>query len=275
MRSFPGRAGVRVLMSVVALSIGLVACAALRVAWAESEPSANANAADAALRSDVDRLKAQVDALRGEMRVLRESLLSRLMQLAPQPTAPRPVKVGPGDIPALGSSDAQVVLIEFSDYQCPYCRRFYESTLPALKSDYIDKGVLRYVVRDFPLDQLHPSARIAAEIARCAGDQGKYWAMHDVLFSKPEALQQRMQLMTYAEQMQLDVEAFGGCVDSGKHQASVQRDVDDGVAAGVRGTPAFVLGKLRPDNTVESTLLTGARPLADFVREIERVLKER
>ena len=80
------------------------------------------------------------------------------------------------DNPMLGAPEAPLTLIEFSDYQCPFCRRFAETTLPLLKRDYIETGKLRYVFRDFPLDRLHPQARKAAEAAHCAGDQGQYWA---------------------------------------------------------------------------------------------------
>ena len=91
--------------------------------------------------------------------------------------------------PSLGKPDAPLTLVEFSDYQCPFCRRFFEQTLPALKSKYIDAGQLRYVFRDFPLDQIHPQARQAAESVHCAAEQGKYWEMHDLLFQSLRAPQ--------------------------------------------------------------------------------------
>jgi protein-disulfide isomerase len=91
--------------------------------------------------------------------------------------------------PMLGHTGAPLTPIEFSDYQCPYCRRFFGTTLAALKAEYIDTGKLRYVFRNFPIDRIHPFARKAAEAAHCAGDQGQYWEMHDRLFHNPKALQ--------------------------------------------------------------------------------------
>ena len=262
------------------LAVGIAAGAAARIerppvalaqAVAQSDVSATSATSDA-LKADVERLKAEVDALRGELRLMREFLLQRLVQ--PSPAPPRSVKVAIGDNPTLGNREAPITLIEFSDYQCPFCRQFVETTLPGLKKEFIDTGQLRYVFRDFPIDQIHPLARKAAEAAHCAGDHGKYWTMHDLLFQHQDALQQD-QLVAYAQQIRLDTTAFRGCLEEGKHQASVQQNLTDGMSAGIRGTPAFVLGKLRPDNTVESVLLTGARPLTDFRREIERLLAEK
>jgi protein-disulfide isomerase len=183
------------------------------------------------------------------------------------------VKVAVGDNPMLGNPDAPLTLVEFSDYQCPFCRQFSESTLPALRKDYIDPGKLRYAFRDFPIAQIHPLARKAAEAARCAGDGGKYWDMHDLLFRNQRALRAE-QVQAYAEQLHLDAQAFGTCLENAKYEAHVQRDFREGASAGVRGTPAFVLGKTRTDGTVEGVLVSGLRSLDDFQHEVERLLAE-
>jgi protein-disulfide isomerase len=171
----------------------------------------------------------------------------------------------------MGRNDAPVTLIEFSDYQCPFCKRFFESTLPGLKTQYIDTGKLQYVFRDFPLDQIHPEARKAAEAAHCAGDQGKYWEMHDVLFRNQERLQVE-QLKALARGLELAGEAFDSCLEQGKYQTEVQRDYDDGLKAGVRGTPAFFIGKTEADGTIQGRLISGAQPLSEFRREVDGLL---
>ena len=183
-------------------------------------------------------------------------------------------KVAIGDNPTLGKKDAPVTIIEFSDYQCPFCRQFFETTLPALKKEYVEAGKLRYVFRDFPIDQIHPQARKASEAASCAGDQGKYWEMHDLLFQNQQALQPE-QLKAHAGRLHLNETVFGACLEGGSHRARVQQNYDDGTSAGVRGTPSFFVGKTRADGTIEGVLISGARPLNDFRQEIERALGEK
>jgi protein-disulfide isomerase len=143
--------------------------------------------------------------------------------------------------------------------------------LPTLKRDYVETGKLRYVFRDFPLDSIHPNARKAAEAAHCAGDQGRYWEMHDLLFQNQNALAPE-DLRAYAGRLQLDEGRFAQCVSGGMHVGTVQRDQDEGVAAGVEGTPSFILGRTRPDGVVEGTLITGAQPVDDFRQAIDPLL---
>jgi protein-disulfide isomerase len=162
--------------------------------------------------------------------------------------------------PFLGPADAPVTIVEFSDFHCPYCKRVLPS-LTELRSRFGDK--IKLVFRDFPLDRLHPQARGAAEAARCAHDQNKFWKYHDVLFANaPQAGPE--QLKAYAEQVGLDVVAFERCLTSGKHAAGVQRDVDEGNRFGVSGTPAFFING-RP--------LSGAQPVERFVRVIDDELR--
>ncbi|MGH8611376.1 MAG: DsbA family protein [Gammaproteobacteria bacterium] len=164
-------------------------------------------------------------------------------------------------------------MIEFSDYQCPYCKRFSNTTLPVLKAEYIDTGKIRYVFRDFPLEQRHGQARKAAEAAHCAGDQGKYWEMHDIIFRNQQALQDA-KLKAYARNLGLNPTTFDGCLDTDKYTDEVKKDFEDGVTAGVQGTPAFFIGKLRPDNRIHGTLISGAQSITVFRQEIDRLLRE-
>jgi len=176
------------------------------------------------------------------------------------------------DSPAQLKDCTPVTIVEFSDYQCPYCRRFASTVFPMLKRDYIDTGKVRYVFRDFPLAQIHPQAAKAHEGAHCAGEHNLYWEMHDVLFQKQKDLS-IPSLKQYAQDMGLDTEAFGGCLDSGKYQAAIQKDMADGAKAGVRGTPSFIIGKTGTGETITGTLVRGAQPLARFQQVIAAVQK--
>ena len=224
-----------------------------------------------ALRGDLEKIKIELGAIREELKLIRQQLL----QGRPQPTRPASAVTSvsiAGNL-ILGKKDAPVTVIEFSDYQCPFCKRFFETTLPTLKAEYIETGKVRYVFRDFPLDQIHPQARKAAEAAHCAGDQGKYWEMHDLLFQNQQTLQIES-LKAYARGLRLDSTVFDACLGQGKYAVEVQKDFEDGVAGGVRGTPSFFIGKTRPDDTIQGTFLTGALPTPVFRQAIDNALRE-
>ncbi len=240
-----------------------------RVAFAQSEPISQTEFG--LLKGDLEHIKTELADVKKELQLIRQ-LLSRRPPQARQPARVE-ARVSVAGNPAMGQPDAPVTLIEFSDYQCPFCRRFSQTTLPTLKAEYIDTGKLRYVFRDFPLDQIHPYARKAAEAAHCAGDQGKYWAMHDLLFQKSPAFQVK-KLKKYARRLDLDPRVFDGCLEQDKYRAKVQKNYEDGGSAGVRGTPGFFVGKTRSDDTIQGVLISGARPLPVFRQAIEGLLRE-
>jgi protein-disulfide isomerase len=236
---------------------------------AGAAPAPGSSADLEALKAEQARLQTELEGLKTALEQLRHLVLQRLAP--PPPAAAGPVSVRVGGSPLLGHPDAPLTLVEFSDYQCPYCARFAQTILPALKAAYIDTGQVRYVFRDFPLDRSHPQARQAAEAAHCAGEQGQYWAMHDVLFRHPQALAVE-QLTAYAQRLDLDLTAFERCLAQGQYAAVVQQNYAEGIAVGVRGTPAFFLGKTRPDGTIEGLAIRGAQPFAAFQQAIERLL---
>jgi protein-disulfide isomerase len=152
-----------------------------------------------------------------------------------------------------------VTLVEFSDFHCPFCKRV-QPTLEQLMVKYPKQ--VKLVFRDFPLDQLHPQARGAAEAARCAHEQGKFWEYHDLLFTNaPKASPD--DLGKYAEQVGLDGKKFDVCLSDGSQQAAVQQDVEEGSRLGITGTPMFFING-RP--------LSGALPFEQFVQVIEEEL---
>jgi protein-disulfide isomerase len=155
--------------------------------------------------------------------------------------------------PAVGPDDAPVEFVEFTDYQCPFCKRFFVDTYPEIRTEYRDR--VKFVVRNFPLRSIHPNAQKAAEAAECAFDQDRFWKYHDHLFANPDNLGEA-DLKRYARDLGLDGEQFDTCLDSGAKVDIVQRDVKDGYRFGVNGTPAFF---------INGQVLVGAQP-PDVVR---------
>lgn len=227
--------------------------------------------------SDPEVLRQELDTVKTDLETIRKQLGEIQKQLARRqapPTTAGPVTMSVGDGPALGNADAPITIIEFSDYQCPFCKRHFTNTLSVLKTNYIDTGKVRYVFRDFPLDSIHPYARKAAEAAHCAGDQGKFWDMHDIMFNDQGVLMQD-NLRGLAHNINLDVEAFNACLDGGKYAKTVETDVAAGSAAGVTGTPGFFIGKMKPDGTMMATLMTGAQPAATFSQVVDQLLEDK
>jgi protein-disulfide isomerase len=169
------------------------------------------------------------------------------------------LEVSTDGAPFRGMAEAPVTLVEFSDFHCPFCNRV-QPTLEQLLVKYPKQ--VKLVFRDFPLDKLHPQARGAAEAARCAKEQGKFWEYHDLLFrNAPKASSEDLGM--YAEQVGLDGEKFQVCLSDGGQQAAVQQDVVDGARLGITGTPMFFING-RP--------LSGAIPLDRFIHVIEEEL---
>jgi protein-disulfide isomerase len=227
--------------------------------------------------SDLGAVRQEVDALKTDMEAIKKQLGEVQKQLAQRPAQPAPagpVTMSVGDGPVLGSADAPITIVEFSDYQCPFCKMHFTNTFAALKTGYIETGKVRYFFRDFPLDSIHPYARKAAEAAHCSGDQGKYWEMHDTMFTNQGALESD-NLRDFARTMKLNVDAFNACLDSSKYAKKVDEDVAAGSAAGVTGTPGFFIGKTQKDGTMVATAMKGAQPAAAFTQVIDRLLEEK
>ncbi|MBI2102803.1 DsbA family protein [Candidatus Woesearchaeota archaeon] len=177
--------------------------------------------------------------------------------------APVDMKKLVDDDDVLGKASAPVTIVEFSDYECPFCVRFHTDTWPQLKQNYIDTGKVKVVYRDFPLS-FHQNAQKAAEAAECAGSQGKYWEMHNLLFTK--GVEGGIATFKqYAQSLSLDTAKFNQCLDSGEKASEVQKDMADGAAAGVQGTPSFF---------VNGVPISGAQPYSVFQQVIDAALAE-
>ena len=221
--------------------------------------------------AELEQIKADLAIVKGQLAQVLRLLNQQRPAQATRPAPTGPVRANIAGAPTLGRADAPVTIVEFSDYQCPFCQRFFATTLPALKKDYIETGKVRYVFRDYPIDQLHPHARKAAEAAHCAGEQQKYWEMHDRLFQQQNALA-LPQLSEHARSLGLDVATFDACLSSGRHAARVERGVTDAAEAGVQGTPGFVIGRTIDGDLIEGTPVRGAQPLDAFRQIIDRAL---
>ena len=187
---------------------------------------------------------------------------------APQvPTEPLSIQ----GAPAIGSPAARLVMVIFSDFQCPFCVRFAQQTLPLLRSKYVDPGLLRVAFRHLPLP-IHESAQRAAEIAQCAMQQDRFWPMHDALFARGGQLDDSL-LLAVAKDVNLDVDRFKVCMAGPAPAAEVQSDTKLAAKLGVRATPTFIFGTDDGANGVRaSTVLVGARPAAEFTALLNRLL---
>ena len=213
-------------------------------------------------------------------------LLGGLLLLAAKPTAqatatpdaadlvpPPPRPHSQEDANALGDPDAPVTIIEYSDFQCPFCGRFAMETEPLLIRDYVETGKVRLIYRTVG-DWIGPESLLAAEAAYCAGDQGKFWAFHDVLFANQHGENQgafsRKRIEAMAQMLGLDMDAFRSCLDEHKYQKQAMQDLKDSQAAGVQGTPSFII--IAPDGSQQ--FIEGAAPYDRFREAIEEALKK-
>ena len=193
-------------------------------------------------------------------------------EIATAPSSDRPMVNDNG----MGDPNAPIKIEEFSDFQCPYCARFYEETEWQIAQSYVADGTVYFVYRSFG-NFIGPESQAAAEAAYCAGEQNKYWEYHDVLFANQTGenvgAYSNRRLQAFADALSLDKNAFNDCLDSGKFADRVQQDYVDGSAAGVTGTPAFVL-TYEVSGEQKQRYIYGAYPFSEFQTQIEEALAE-
>jgi protein-disulfide isomerase len=227
------------------------------------------------LRKDVDTIKANQAEIEKAVTELKDLALAGQPAPAPAPLAPESIQLTIDDDPVKGDQKARLVLVEFSDYQCPFCGRFVRETLPEIEKDYIKTGKLKYVFRDFPITSAHKDALKAAQAAGCALDQGKYWEMHDRLFENQAAFTV-YNLTQRAEAIGLNKETFQQCLNNNEYSTEIQSDFADGLKAGVNQTPTFFLGLTEPNSPKVKvlTVIAGAKPYAVFKAAIDSALQQ-
>jgi len=233
-------------------------------------PASFAQAPGAAPAQQGGITREQADQILQELREIHKLLANG----AAQPRAPQAAqaaaaapsaqigKINIAGLPILGRRDAPLTMIEFSDYQCPYCRAFHTGTFDELKKNWIDTGKLRFISWDMPLE-FHSNAAKAAQAARCAGDQNKFWEFRSLLIANADKLGSD-DILSYAQQVpQLDVDRFKACVKSDQFTEAIKKSVSDANGQGVTGTPTFLIGKTQGD-VVDGIILVGAKPFAEF-----------
>ena len=184
------------------------------------------------------------------------------------------MKISVDNDPIIGNPDAPITIIEFSDFQCPFCARFYTQTLPLIYEEYIEPGKVKLVFRDYPIQSIHPNAVPAAIASECANEQGKFKEMHDTLFEnqnewgKQKTADALSLFSQYATKIQLEQEVFDSCLTSGKYIEEISKDLDDGRDYGVTGTPGFFVG----NDQIGYVELKGAQPFESFKKVIDSQL---
>lgn len=208
----------------------------------------------------------QADAILEELRSIHR-LLERDMRSAPPPRTSRSqihLKLDPVS-PSLGRDDAPLTLVQFNDYECPYCRRFHAETFAQLKKTFVDTGILKIVIRDLPLP-MHRNAVFAAEAAHCAGEQGKFWPFHELLMNGKGELSMDT-FVAYGQEIGLRGSEFKACIETHKFKAEIEKSSTNAMAAEVSGTPTFILGKTTQGD-FSGDVLTGALPYSLFEKAI-------
>jgi len=227
----------------------------------------------AALRKEVETLKAQQAAMLRDLTAIKNFLqaLAQAQQPAEAALVDKTVQVD--GVPMKGAPTAKVMMVEVSDYHCPFCRRFRQQTQPQIDTQYIDTGKIRYAFIDYPIAQLHPDAFRAHEAANCAGDQGKYWEMNSQLFEQPA--RDVPTLVAQAGKVGVNTSQFKSCLEGGKYAAPVRQSISRMQALGIDSTPKFLLGFTpsagQPMKIVKA--VKGAMPFADFQAALDAMLK--
>jgi protein-disulfide isomerase len=225
---------------------------------------------------DVEALKKDVASIKETQQAIQKDLQEIKKLLTPRPA---PGQVDPTNAvldvtgaPVRGDKNAKYTIVEFSEFQCPFCGRHVKDTVPQLEKDYVQSGKAKYVFLDYPLESIHKNAFKAAEAGNCAAEQGKFWEMHDRLFANQTALEPA-QLTEHAKAVGLDAAKFQQCMDTGKSAAGIRKDIAEGNKLGVTGTPTTFIALSQPNSKVKILkAIRGAQSLAAFQAAMEEVL---
>ncbi len=172
----------------------------------------------------------------------------------------------------MGKETAKYAIVEFTDYQCPFCLKHRKKTFPLIKQQYIDTGKIKYFIKDFPLN-FHSQAKNASVSSLCAGQQGHFWEMHELIFDNNRKLSEEL-FVQFAVQIKLDVSNFKKCLSSAEAKKIVDNNISEGELIGVRGTPAFFVGKIKDNKLVDIRALYGAQSFSSFSRIINTLMQK-
>jgi protein-disulfide isomerase len=223
------------------------------------------------LADDEPSCKQQLDQVLVELRELRKLVEARGFGVPTAPPPPQSTSIDIGGAPFIGSNDAPITIVEFTDYQCPYCKQFFTQTFPWLSKAYIESGQVRFVVMNFPLAEQHKDAGRAANAAVCAQRQDHFWEMHDHMQANPDSLLMDS-LLAYAKQVGMDADSFRVCIESEATNEAVLKARALAAEKGVQVTPTFVVGRTTPAG-VDGVIIRGAVPLGVFEKQFRELPK--
>jgi protein-disulfide isomerase len=237
------------------------------------QPASAQDPSNAGLKEEIQALSDVIKSVQKEVQEVKALLQQPRAGAAP---SPQNVVLDLANHPFKGKAAAKLTLVEFSDFQCPFCERHVRETDPQLAKEYLETGKLKIVFMDFPLEAIHGYAFKAAEAARCSGEQGKFWEMHDQLFRSQKTSIDFSNWTAHAAAVGLNVRQFESCLSSGKYAPDIRKDVAQGVAAGVSGTPGFFLAMTDAGSTKVETMrfISGAQPFSAFKAQIDALLAE-
>ncbi len=243
-------------------------------AQAQSEPIDQTQGDVSSLRTDITAIQVEQRQIITQLDELKQ-LLQANGHLSNSATLPKPQPPSALDIHGetfRGDSSARVAIIEYSDFECPFCGGYERDSYPQILENYIKTGEVKLFYRDLPLP-MHPHATQAARAAHCAGEQGKYWEMHDSLFAKQNALSDPA-LLDRAKTLGLDANKFGECFSSDRYKDDLQKSIAEAQKLGIGATPTFFIGTIDSSGDVVSISkrIVGARPYADFQAALDEAL---
>lgn len=227
------------------------------------------------MQKEIDELKEGQRQIQEQLKQLQgEQPLKRVSPTKSE--TPFDIEVDKSSPESKGNERARVAIIEFSDFQCSYCLGFVTQTLPQLDKDYVSRGKVRYFFRNLPLTNGHPNAFRAAEAGHCAAEQGKFWQAHDRFFANQDTLNPN-DWLPHARALGLDAFKFDECLQSGKFDEAIKKDIEEAQSLGIEGTPAFLIGFISPNGRSVSVrkLILGAEPYDSFKQTLDELLSSR
>lgn len=234
----------------------------------QSEENEQLKSELASLKQEITQLTENVGKIENEVRAMKELAL-KPPKKEPKILPNQPNFTDDGNVPILGSKDAKIAIVEFSDFQCPYCKRYMDSAFKQIKENFIDTGKVQYIARDFPLN-FHPQAMPAAIAAVCSFKQDSYWPMRDMLFTNIQQLSDEL-YQKAATDLSLNMETFSDCLKDPAVANKVEEDLALGKSLGVRGTPSFLVGYVENGELIEPQIVVGAQRYTVFESLLEEL----
>ena len=230
------------------------------------------------LKKEIQSLKEGQQAIQKDLQEIKRLLAARpagAAAAAPEQALNAIISVD--GVPFKGDKNARLTLVEFSEFQCPFCGRHVRETYPQLDKEYIQTGKVKYFFRDLPLESIHKNAFKASEAAHCAGEQGKFWEMHDRLFANQNSIELAM-LAGHAQAIGVDANKFQACLDSGKYSVEIRKNIAEANKYGITGTPTFVIGLTQPNDPKTIKVLKvirGAQNISAFKEALDSLYNEK